>query len=77
MIRECQMNLYKWQDASGRTIYSDRMPATNAHTGSVANIRNGKATEVSTGPSHSDVKSGIKAAAKHIPKAQIYLDYIE
>ena len=74
------MNLYKWQDASGRTIYSDRMPEASAQTGTISNIRNGRTTEVSSdqgGRDPKEAKGLIKAAAKHIPKGQIYLNYIE
>ena len=60
------MNLYKWQDASGRTIYSDRMPEASAQTGTISNIRNGRTTEVSSdqgGRDPKEAKGLIKAAA--------------
>jgi len=71
---------YRYKDASGQTIYSDRPPAASEASSSVEVFRGGKF--VSHAPAqarnaHAEAKGYINDARNHIPKALVYVEYIE
>ena len=71
--------MYRYKDGNGQSVYSDRPPAAWEVSSSVEVIKNG--VVVSSGParkdSHAQAKGYIKDARKHIPKALVYVEYIE
>ena len=71
---------YRYKDASGQTIYSDRPPAASEASSSVEVFRGGKFVSLAPAQeqnAHAEAKGHINDARKHIPKALVYVDYIE
>lgn len=72
--------LYRYKDGSGQTVYSDQPPPAGASNSSVAVIKNGVVVrnDAPTQKEQYDKAKGyIKGAKKHIPKAMVYVEYIE
>jgi hypothetical protein len=72
--------MYRYKDSSGQTVYSDRPPSPGEARSSVDVIRNGAVVKSELAREenpHAQAKGYIKDARKHIPKALVYIEYIE
>ena len=70
----------RYKDSSGQTVYSDQPPSPSDASSSVDVIRNGvlvKSEPAKEENPHAQAKGYIKDARKHIPKALVYIEYIE
>lgn len=66
--------IYKYKDASGNDAYSDVMPATQAK---IEVVENGRVIRTIEPYDHTKVKGYIKDTQKHVPKALVYVEYLE
>ena len=72
--------MYRYKDSLGQTVYSDQPPSPSDASSSVDVIRNGvlvKSEPAKEENPHAQAKGYIKDARKHIPKALVYIEYIE
>jgi len=72
--------MYRYKDSSSQTVYSDQPPSPSDASSSVDVIRNGvlvKSEPAKEENPHAQAKGYIKDARKHIPKALVYIEYIE
>lgn len=72
--------LYKYKDGSGQTVYSDQPPSASETSSPIAVIRNGVVVDTVSAKKddpYAKAKGYISDAKKHIPKALVYVEYIE
>ena len=72
--------LYKYKDGSGQAVYSDQPPSASDASSPVVVIRNGVVVDTISAKRddpYAKAKGYISDAKKHIPKALVYVEYIE